>query len=280
MHYQLFRWFPKSALSRLMGSLADRGWPGWLLRGVIRCYVRIYRIDMGQFQAPPDGFATFNEFFTRPLRPDARPVEPAPDRAVSPVDGRVGASGKITHGRLIQAKGLDYGLAELLAGGAEEETYEGGSFLTLYLSPRDYHRIHSPCAGRALRYAYTPGELWTVGPSGVGSVPGLFTRNERLLTVLDTAWGEVLLIAVGAMVVGRIKVTYGAITSNLAGAQPAAATLAKPYPLAKGQELGRFELGSTVILIFPRGAVELDDLQAGQPLLLGQGIGTMRKPKA
>ena len=276
MHYQLFRWFPKSAFSRLMGALASHAWPAPLLRLVIAIYTRFYRIDMGYFEVPPEGFSTFNAFFTRPLKAGARPIDADPGRLVSPVDGTVSAIGAISKGRLIQAKGMDYGLGELLAGAAEPAAYEGGSYVTIYLSPRDYHRIHSPCAASVTGFAYVPGELWTVSPSGMRSVPGLFARNERLLTVLSSGWGEVLLIAVGAMVVGKIKVVYDGVESNIKGGTPDSGKPAKPCPLDKGAELGRFELGSTVIILFPPDAVVLNPMQPGENLMLGQPIGTIK----
>jgi phosphatidylserine decarboxylase len=275
MHYYLFRWIPKSAISRLMGVLASVPWPGWVLRPVVRLYVAVYRIDMEQFETPPGGFATFNAFFTRPLRPGARPVDPDPRCLVSPVDGAVSAAGRIEQGRLIQAKGRSYELADLLAGGADAEAYEGGSFLTLYLSPRDYHRIHAPGAARVTGYSYVPGQLWTVSPSGTKSVPRLFARNERLLSVLAADWGDMLLIAVGALVVGKIRVVYHSVTSNRIGAVAESGQLAQPYPLEKGQELGRFELGSTVILLFPPGAVALEPFQPGDAVKLGQTIARL-----
>jgi phosphatidylserine decarboxylase len=277
MHYHLFRWFPKSAFSRLMGALASRAWPGPLLRLVIGIYIRFYRIDMGNFEVPPQGFSTFNAFFTRPLKAGARPIDSDPSRLVSPVDGTVSAAGTISQGRLIQAKGMDYSLGELLAGAADPAGYEGGSYLTIYLSPRDYHRIHAPCAAQVTGFAYVPGELWTVSPSGLRSVPGLFARNERLLTVLSASWGEALLIAVGAMVVGKIRVVYEDVTSNIKHARPHAGQPARPCSLEKGGELGRFELGSTVILLFPPGMVTLNTLRPGEGLMLGQAIGTVRE---
>ena len=257
--------------------LASRPWPGPLLRLVVGIYIRFYRIDMGDFEVPPNGFSSFNAFFTRPLKPGARPVDDAPESLVSPVDGTVSAVGEISGGRLIQAKGMDYSLGELLAGGADPERYEGGSYLTIYLSPRDYHRIHAPCAARVTRYAYVPGELWTVSPSGMRSVPGLLARNERLLTVLSTDWGEALLIAVGALVVGKIKVVYHSVTSNLRGAAAVSGELDRPHALEKGGELGRFELGSTVILLFPPGVVGLAALRPGDEVRLGQAIGKIYK---
>jgi len=273
MYYWLFRGFPKSAFSRLMGRFAEIRAPRPLLRAVIRAYVARYGIDLAQFEEPPGGFPTFNAFFTRPLKAGARPIAAEPDRVACPVDGRVITAGAATAGRLIQAKGRDYSLAELLGDDPVWRDYDGGPSLALYLSPRDYHRIHSPVAGRVTRFIYVPGELWTVSPAGVRSVPRLFARNERLITEIETAFGQVLLVAVGATVVGKIRVVYHAVTSQ--GRAPLSETLSPPYPLEKGQELGRFELGSTVILLFRPGEAVLDDLQPGQEVKLGQGIGTV-----
>lgn len=277
MYYRLFRWFPKSAFSRLMGTLAELRFPPWALRPVLALYKSFFRIDMAQFQEPPEGFSSFNEFFVRPLAAGARPIESAPGRLVSPVDGTVIESGAIKDGQLLQVKGQPYAVADLLNGDPAWRGYGGGggTFLTLYLSPKDYHRIHSPCAGRVVRFSYVPGELWTVSPAGVRSVPGLFARNERLITAIAAGFGEVLLVAVGATIVGKIKVVYHSVTSNGKKAAPLAANLDRPFPLQRGQELGRFELGSTVILLFPPGAVVLDDLPPGTELKMGQGIANL-----
>jgi phosphatidylserine decarboxylase len=273
MYYAVFRWVPKSALSRCMGWLAARAWPPWLLRPVIRAYVWAYGIDMAEFALPIESYSTFNEFFTRPVRPDRRPVQADPRVLVSPVDGAVIEAGTMTGGRLVQAKGMDYPLEALLDGDPAWRDYEGGQFLTLYLSPKDYHRIHMPCAGRVTRFRYVPGELWTVGPAGVRGIPNLFARNERLVSFLRTEFGEAALVAVGATVVGKIRVVYHSIASNLAGARPLAETLPEPVYLAKGAELGRFELGSTVILLTRPGEVELYPLRNGDPVRLGAPIG-------
>ncbi len=275
MYRFFFSLLPKSALSRLLGRAASRRWPRWLLRPAMALYRIGFWIDMGPFQVPPGGFATFNEFFARPLRPGARPIDPDDARVVSPVDGAVSQAGTIADGRLIQAKGRDYSLERLLGGDPAWREYEGGAFVTLYLSPRDYHRIHSPLAASVTRFCYEPGELWSVSGAAVRGVPNLFARNERLISFLATPAGEVALVAVGATVVGSIKVVYHPIVSNLRGAAPLAQTLAQPFPLQKGQELGRFEIGSTVILVFRPGRVELDRLLPGDKVKMGQGIGTL-----
>jgi len=273
MYYLLFRRFPKSALSRVMGWLADQAWPAWLLRPAIRLYVWFYGIDMSDFALPVAAYSTFTEFFTRPVRPERRPRLDDPAMLASPVDGSVSEAGTIREGRLLQAKGRDYSLEALLGGDPAWRGYENGQFATLYLSPRDYHRIHAPCAGRVTRFRYIPGELWTVGPAGVRGVPDLFARNERVVTFLATEFGEVALVAVGATVVGRIRVVYHALTSNRPGAVTLAEALPEPLPVATGAELGRFELGSTVILLTRPGEAELHPLQNGDPVRLGAPIG-------
>lgn len=273
MYYALFRWLPKSGFSRLLGWFAAREWPAWLLHPVIRLYVRAYGIDMEEFALPIAAYSTFNAFFTRPVRPDRRPVLADPRVLVSPVDGAVIEAGEMTGGRLVQAKGIDYGLDALLDGDPAWRDYVGGRFLALYLSPKDYHRIHMPCAGRVTRFRYVPGELWTVGPAGWRGVPNLFARNERLVTFLRTEFGEAALVAVGATVVGKIRVVYHPIESNLRGAAPVAETLPEPVFLDQGAELGRFELGSTVILLTRPGEVELHPLKNGDPVRMGAPIG-------
>lgn len=272
MYYRIFRWFPKSAFSRMMGLLASISWPGLVLRTVISVYVRVYRIDMSAFVVPDGGFRCFNEFFTRPLREGARPVDADDSAIVSPVDGTVVECGRVREGRLIQAKGRLFELRDLLADDPAWASYDGGLFLTLYLSPRDYHRIHTPYEGRVTRFRYVPGELWTVSPAGFHGVPGLFARNERLISFLETTLGELAVVKVGATVVGKIRVVYHDAESNLRGAQARAVTLPQPAHLAKGAELGRFELGSTVILLLPPGAAELLPLQPGDEVRMGETI--------
>ena len=277
MYPTLFRWFPKSALSRMMGWLADRPWPAPVLRTVVRLYIAAFGIDMADYADPPEAHRSFTAFFTRRLKPGTRPLDPDPHRVVSPVDGAVSEVGRIAGGRLIQAKGIDYGLKELLGGDPAWETYIEGSFVTLYLSPRDYHRIHSPVSGKVTRFLYRPGELWTVSPAGVRTVVGLFNRNERIVTFIAAEFGEVALVAVGATVVGRMRMVYHPITSNRRGAGALREHLDPPYPVERGGELGRFELGSTVICLFRPGEVVLDPLKREQIVRLRQGIGTVGK---
>ena len=277
MHYPLFRWFPKRGLTQLAGWLAERHRPRWLLRLAIRLYIRAYRIDMRPFLGDPGGFATFNEFFARPLRAGERPIDPRPDTLVSPVDGKVSACGKIAEGRLIQAKGFDYGVEALLGGDAAWRDYLGGSYLTLYLAPPDYHRIHAPHAGAVTRFRYLPGEFWSVSPSGLASVPYLYERNERVVSFLSAPFGESALVAVGAMIVGGIRVVYEPKVVDRRRPAGYAESLREAFALEKGAELGRFELGSSVVLLFRPGEAELDDWRPGDAVCMGQRIGRIVK---
>jgi phosphatidylserine decarboxylase len=174
---------------------------------------------------------------------------------------------------LIQAKGLEYRLADLLDDPQRSGKYDGGVFITIYLAPQNYHRIHSMVAGEVSEFSYTPGDLWTVSPLGVHHVPSLFARNERLTTFLNSDKGECALVKVGATVVGRIRVRYHDQVSNRFGAVAKQIVLETPFKLERGEEIGMFELGSTVICLFPPEQIELHELQLGQKIFLGQAIG-------
>jgi phosphatidylserine decarboxylase len=275
MYYFLLRWFPKTALTRFAGWLADVRWPKPILRSFVFLYVRAFKIDLSQFESPTEGWATFNVFFTRSVKPESRPLSTEPNALLCPVDGKVIEAGRIQAGQLLQAKGITYSLAELLDSDPGWSAYEGGAFATIYLHPRDYHRIHSPCAGDVVRYRYVPGELWSVSPPAVRSVPGLFSRNERWISFLRTAFGEVAVVKVGATIVGRIGVVYPPGGSRAYSGTPQAETLRPPHTLAAGAELGRFELGSTVILLIRPGEAELDTLRSGQVVRMGAKIGSV-----
>jgi phosphatidylserine decarboxylase len=276
MPLSFLRWLPKRGLTRLAGWLAERRRPRGLLRAAIRLYIRHYRIDMRPFEGGPEDFGTFNEFFTRPLRPGERPIDSNPAAVVSPVDGTVSASGRCEEGRLLQVKGQDYGLDALLGGDPAWREFLGGPYLTLYLAPPDYHRIHAPVDGAVVRYRYIPGELWPVNAAAQAGVPRLYERNERLVTFLSGPFGEAALVAVGAMIVGGIRVVYD-LTRNRRGRSAHGDSLARPHSLAKGAELGRFELGSSVVLLFRLGEAELDELQPGDQVKMGQRIGRILK---
>jgi phosphatidylserine decarboxylase len=277
---RLFVWFqhvlPQHALSRLV-LRATRVRVPWFKNWLIRGFLRLYTIDMAEaVQADPLLYPSFNEFFTRALKPEARTVARQPREIACPVDGVISEADSIDGDRLLQAKGRHYTLTELLASRAWAQHFAGGSFATIYLAPFNYHRVHMPLSGRLRETVYVPGRLFSVNAATASLVPRLFARNERVLTWFDTAFGEFALILVGALNVGSIATVWaGDIT-------PAARRVATPLPpqpvsLEKGEELGRFNMGSTVILLFQKDRARWhDDLRAGAAVRLGQSIGELR----
>lgn len=265
---------PKNGISRLAGALTRWQAPASVRLAAMRAFARRYGIDLSE--CPDlDVYRTFGEFFARPLRPGLRPVAPGDAVPVSPVDAVVSETGLAMGGRLVQAKGIDYAVAALVGDAALARRLEGGAFATLYLSPKDYHRIHFPLSGRVTGYRYVPGKLWPVNPASVRTVPGLFSVNERLVTVTETPVGTCAVVAVGATVVGRVRAFYDpTVPFTNAGAPFTVRDYETPIPVEKGQELGAFEMGSTVILIFEPGKVRLDPrLTSGARVRVGEPIG-------
>ncbi|HUK65635.1 MAG TPA: archaetidylserine decarboxylase [Anaeromyxobacteraceae bacterium] len=266
---------PKNALSRWAGAFSRARLPGPLRMGLMRAFVARYRVDLSEC-AGLEEFETFSQFFARPLRPGLRPVAAGDAVIVAPVDGVVSQAGRTTSGRLVQAKGLSYTAEALLGDATLAARLADGPFATFYLSPRDYHRIHFPLGGSVQGYRYLPGQLWPVNPASVRGVPDLFTVNERLVTVLETSLGLCAVVAVGATVVGRIRATYdpGIPVSNARGGRRLAVDYPVPIPVVKGQELGAFELGSTVIVLCePERAEFRADLGEGVRVRMGEPIG-------
>jgi phosphatidylserine decarboxylase len=266
---------PKNTLSRVVGALTAWPAPAPLRLAAMRAFARRYGIDLAEC---PDValYRTFGEFFARPLHPGRRPIAEGAEVVVSPVDGVVSEAGVARAGRLVQAKGIDYPSAALLGDETLARRLEGGAYATLYLSPKDYHRIHFPLGGRIVGWRYQPGKLWPVNPASVRTVRGLFALNERLVTVTETPLGLCAVIAVGATIVGRVRAFYdpSAPPTNRIGARAAACDYEAPIPVEKGQELGAFEMGSTVILMFEPGRVSLDPrLVTGAPVRVGEPIG-------
>lgn len=269
------RLLPKNALSRAAGAVTRWRAPAPVRLAAMRAFARRYGIDLSECPAL-DVYRTFGEFFARPLLPGRRPIAPGERVVVSPVDAVVSETGVASGGRLVQAKGIDYPAAALLADEALARRLEGGAYATLYLSPRDYHRIHFPLGGKVLGWRYVPGMLWPVNPASVRTVPGLFAVNERLVTVLDTPLGRCAVVAVGATVVGRVHAYYdpAAPHTNGPGASVARRDYERPIAVEKGRELGAFEMGSTVIVLFEPGRVRLDPrLVPGARVRVGEEIG-------
>jgi phosphatidylserine decarboxylase len=272
---------PQHGISRLVLS-ATRSRNPTFKNLLIRLFMRGFRPDMRDaVETEPTAYASFNEFFTRALRPGTRPADTDPRAIVSPVDGTVSEAGVLTADRLLQAKGHEYSLRALLAGKpAWERSFAGGTFATIYLAPYNYHRIHMPIAGELRESFYVPGRLFSVNRTTARLVPGLFSRNERVVCGFDSAgmpWG---LILVGALNVGSMAtVWHGDVTPRKhreVTALPVTDVLS-PTALDKAAEMGRFNMGSTVILLFPPRAVEWQSsLVAGRVLRMGERIGTLR----
>ena len=267
---------PQHALSRLTGALAGSTLP-FLKDWLIGRFITAFGVDMREAAEPePRAYPHFNAFFTRALRAGARPVDAAAEAIVSPADGAVSQAGEISGGRILQAKGRSYTAAELLADAQDAALFEGGSFATIYLSPRDYHRVHMPCDARLTGLRYVPGDLFSVNAVTAASVPALFARNERLVCRFETAQGPMAMVLVGAMVVAGIETVW---TGPVAPAGKSVLSIDLESPAAarerrKGEEMGRFQLGSTVILLLPRGAARWGaEFSAGAPLRMGQRIG-------
>lgn len=244
-------------LSRLLGRLSDLELPRGVLSPIIRAYARVYGADLSEAALPPEAYPSFNAFFTRRLRPGARPVDTASHAVVSPCDARLSSIGPIPEdGRLEQVKGRTFAIDALV--GLEEEAarWRSGQHATLYLSPAMYHRVHAPVDGQVVGWRYVPGRLFPVNAAGVRSVPGLFTRNERVVVRVETeAHGAVAIVLVGAANVGRIGLAFTDLVTNR-GAAPGSYRPPAPIPIRRGDELGVFNLGSTVVVMLEnRGLV-------------------------
>ena len=267
---------PHQFLSRIVYYLMRWTWGPWK-RLLIKTLSRAYNIDLADALEPdPEAYASFNDFFTRALRPEARPIASEGGALVSPADGRISQIGRIRDGRIVQAKGMDYTVSELL-GGREDEAarFEGGGFATIYLSPRDYHRVHVPYGGRLRRAIHVPGRLFSVAPWTTESIPRLFARNERLALLLDTDQGPMAVILVGAIFVSSIETTFdGEVTPPYADQ-----VRVQDYPedqapaFAVGAEIGRFNMGSTVIVLSAAAFPDWDAaLSADMPVRMGQRL--------
>ena len=260
-------------LSHLAGWLADRRVPGPLRHLVYGTYCRITGADPALAQLGLEHYPSLGAFFVRRLREGARPLDPDPGSLISPCDGLIQAAQTIVQGSLLQAKGREYALGALLGGLADEETraqaLEGGQAWTIYLSPRDYHRVHTPLGGRLTRVAWIPGDRFSVAPKVLARRPGVLAGNERAVLELESELGTYYLVMVGALSVGRIRVV---------GVAPGESSAPRgALRFERGDELARFELGSTVVLVFPRGMVLPEVSQVGTTLELGQRLGRLEK---
>lgn len=266
---------PQGALSRSFGRIADVPLPPALRRPVLGAFARAVGIDLSEAELPLEEYGSLNAFFVRRLRAGSRTWPDDPEVVASPVDGVVGQMGRIEAGRLIQAKGRSYSAAALLDSEPEAARYEGGSFATIYLSPRHYHRIHSPVSGEVRLARHLPGSLLPVNEPSVQHVADLFVRNERLLCHVERPGGAVALVAVGAYNVGRISAAFDPEWrgTNRRGAVRATHTYEPPVRIARGAEIMAFHLGSTVVLLLePECPPLLDSLGPGADVSLGEAL--------
>ena len=259
---------PKHALSRLVGSLAAAE-AGSLTTGLIKVFVKHFKVDMSEAEQPdPEAYKTFNEFFTRPLKDGVRPMKASDNQLAYPVDGTVSQLGDIEFDSIFQAKGHSYSLTALLGGNAElAAPFKGGKFATIYLSPKDYHRIHMPIDGQLTDMVYVPGELFSVNPLTTENVPGLFARNERVVSIFDTPKGKMAMVLVGATIVASIETKWAGTVTPPAGKTVCHWTYPKDCEesvhIAKGEEMGLFKLGSTIVACFEPDMVEFLEQQPG-----------------
>ncbi|MDI5984507.1 archaetidylserine decarboxylase [Halomonas sp. M4R5S39] len=263
---------PHHLLSRLVGQFADCRLP-WLKNALIRAFVKQFKVDMTEAAEPdPTVYATFNDFFTRELKPEARPLG---EGVVSPADGTLSQFGAIEAGQLFQAKGHRFSAMELFGGDGEAaRRYLGGSFATVYLSPSDYHRVHMPLAGTLTEMVYVPGRLFSVNAATTEHVPNLFARNERLVCHFDTEYGPMAVVLVGAMIVAAIETVWAGQVTPLSG-EVRRIRFDTPVRLERGEEMGRFKLGSTVVMAFAEPATFADDLEPGAKVRMGQSLGAL-----
>ena len=271
---------PHHLLSQVMYWITRCEWVPFKNQ-LIQQAIKLYSIDMDLAAEPdPSTYRCFNDFFTRALRPDARPLAPEKDAILCPVDGAVSQAGRIEDGRIFQAKGQDYTLEELVGGDrALTQAFEDGNFATIYLSPRDYHRIHLPLAGKLKKMLHIPGRLFSVSPSTTRTVPRLFSRNERVVNIFETETGPVAVIMVGAIFVASMDTVWAGTVAPLSrsvrswdynGEQTGA------LEFERGAEIGRFNMGSTVVLLFGKETMKWSEaMQPDNKVCMGENIGTI-----
>src|SRR5690554_1991215 len=271
---------PQQLLSRLAGGLANCTW-SWVKNPFINWFVRRYQVDMSQaLESDPTAYSCFNDFFTRALLPDARPLDEGEHSILCPADGAISQLGSIEHGRVFQAKKQSFSVLELLGGNPQHaELFQGGQFATVYLSPSDYHRVHMPLGGTLRDMIYVPGKLFSVNQTTAENVPELFARNERVVCLFDTDAGPMAVVLVGAMIVASVETVWAGLV-----APPQRQLRSESYghrapELERGAEMGRFKLGSTAIVLFAPGRARWDEhLAAGSLVRMGQKMGERLSP--
>lgn len=268
---------PHHLLSRMMLALT-RAECKSVVPAAIRFFCNRFNVDLSEaVETDPAAYPFFNAFFTRALKEGARPIDADTNSIASPADGAVSQAGPIVNERVFQAKGRDYSLVELLGGSVERAApFQDGDFTTIYLSPRDYHRVHMPIDGTLRETVYVPGRLFSVAPHTVRAVPSLFARNERYVAIFDTPAGPMAMILVGAIFVACIETVWDGVVTPPRHPSVMAKQIDDSISLKKGDEMGRFNMGSTVILLFGKDQMKwLDSYSAEHPLKMGEAIGQL-----
>jgi len=272
----LFKILPKGLLSRLFGYITRIPVPWRALSPIINWYKKKYGVR-DEYITPDNGFRNFNEFFTRGIREGVHVIDRSKGSIISPVDARVDMFGKIEGSTILQAKGVDYSLYDLVPSNSAKK-YFNGNYVTLYLSPGDYHRIHSPVSGKITGYFVIPGKLYTVQEFMVRGLTGLFSINERIITYIDTVKGSAAVCKIGAMNVGRMSLSYEDIFTN--GFFKKKKEVLYPgdcyKTIGKGDELGVFNLGSTVVLLFEKGMMEFENITPSMKIRVGDKLGSFK----
>ena len=279
MRYLFLKLLPKNLISRLVGVLTDLKIPTPFLLSIIQIYCMVYKVNLEEMEAYPNQLRTFNDFFTRKLKPGARPIDEEVGSIISPVDGTISEFGAINKGFLTQTKGILYSLNDLI-GKKDSKLFEDGFFITIYLSPADYHRIHSPINGVVKNFSYFSGNLWPVNNFGVKQIGGLFAINERIFTPLRYGKNNVAgVVKVGATIVGKISLDYNNLTTNSKKANQIYLPIIPEKKYQKGDEIGKFMMGSTVILLFQKDQFISKEINSGQKLKMGEAIGSLKESK-
>jgi phosphatidylserine decarboxylase len=269
-----FKILPTCLLSRVAGVIAQLHIPRFLLNAIINWYCKNYKVDREEYLTPESGFKNFDMFFTRKLKKGVHEIDKSKKSVISPVDGRIQEYGEIKGNSILQAKGIDYSLEELIPSDTARE-FSDGSFMTIYLSPSDYHRIHSPVNGSIKGYYNIPGKLYTVQEYMVKGYKGLYSINERLISYIQTDNGLVAVCKIGALDVGRITLSYSDVVTNRAFRKREERLFQNDSTplIKKGDELGIFHIGSTIILLFQKNTIEFARFKTGDRLRVGEVIG-------
>ncbi len=273
---------PQHLLSRLVGAIAESEWP-WLKNTFITWFINRYQVDMSEAANPnPSSYKNFNAFFTRQLTSGAREIVDGDSSIACPADGAISQLGTIEQGRIFQAKGQTYSLTELLGGDESiAAKFDNGKFATIYLSPKDYHRVHMPLAGTLEKMIYVPGDLFSVNTVTAENVPRLFSRNERAVCIFSTDYGPMAVILVGAMIVAGIETTWAGQVAPIKRTVSTFDYQSNPEPISldKGAEMGRFKLGSTAIVLFGKDAAQWESaFSAGTATRMGELLGVTNLP--